>query len=95
MDSKASAYLFGDEYRIYFNSAKQKYYFAIPVLEDETEENLKKRAESFFSENRNDVAVAKCIRCSKWHVVEGQFCERCKEAMLTLSETNTYLEVET
>lgn len=82
LDTKASAYLYGDVYRICYANSKQRYYFEIPGLEYTTEE-LIKSADEHFQANRQSLDVAKCIRCSKWHVTSGQFCDRCKVAIET------------
>ena len=92
LDVKASAYEFVDVYRICFNSQKQKYYFEIPSENIYFLDDIKEAAELYFKENRSDIAVAKCIRCSKWNVLDGQFCPRCKQAIK--SPGNTEIEIE-
>ena len=89
--TKCSAYLFGEVYRVCFANNKQKYYFEIPAMEYTTEE-LIELAEQTFSANRQTLDVAKCVRCSKWHVISGQFCERCKVAMETYDTTSAGVE---
>lgn len=95
IDTKASAYLFGDEYRICFSNMKQKYYFSIAADPDYTEEMIRYVSEKVFTQERDSLEVAKCIRCSKWDVVSGQFCERCKEAIKNPSSSDMLLEIET
>ena len=80
VETKAVAYFYWDVYRICFTNQKQKYYFEIPYTEDM---NIQEEAEKYFISGRNLMSVAKCVRCSKWHVKKGQFCERCERAKNT------------
>lgn len=92
LDIKASAYEYGEVYRICFSNYSQIYYFEIPnnVL---IEEEIKQKVLDYFLENRNHLDIAKCPRCFKWHVKTGQFCERCKEAMKQTGNTELELEI--
>jgi hypothetical protein len=91
IEAKASAYLYDEVYRICFSHSKQKYYFEIPVDALWFTEDVIQTAELYFNEHRNELSVAKCIRCSKWHVLEGQFCPRCEGAK---NDGNTELDIE-
>lgn len=92
LDTKASAYPYEELYRICFSNQKQKYYFEITgdfYFKDE----IKEAAEKYFIEHRDELTVAKCIRCYKWDVIEGQFCPRCQEAIKLPG--NTEYDIET
>jgi hypothetical protein len=80
LDTKATAYLFDEVYRVCFANNRQIYYFESPAMEYKPEE-LIKVAEDHFNTNRQSLDVAKCVRCSKWHVIDGQFCNRCKDSI--------------
>lgn len=92
LETKAVAYPYEEVYRICFSNSKQKYYFEISgnfYFKSE----IKEAAEKYFNDHRNDLTVAKCIRCYKWNVVEGQFCPRCQEAIK--SSGNVEYDIET
>lgn len=93
LDTKASAYLVEDVYRICFSNSKQKYYFEIPSQEF-LKEDLIVASETFFAENRHNLEVAKCVRCGKWHVVTGQFCERCKVSVASSDNNGTEFDID-
>ena len=93
LNIKASAYEYGEVYRICFSNYSQIYYFEIPNDTFLTEESIKQHSLDYFTENRNHLDIAKCPRCFKWHVKEGQFCERCKEAMKQKGNTELELEI--
>jgi hypothetical protein len=96
LDTKATAYLFDKVYRVCFANNRQIYYFEIPAMEYKSEE-LIKAAEDHFNTNRQSLDVAKCIRCGKWHVIDGQFCNRCKDSIKSYDTSQvsvTELEVQ-
>jgi len=92
IEAKASAYLYDEVYRICFSHSKQKYYFEIPIDNISFTDEVKEKSEQYFNEHRSEVSVAKCVRCSKWAVLEGQFCPRCEGAK---NDGNTELDIET
>ena len=92
LNIRASAYEYGEVYRICFSNYSQIYYFEIPN-NTLTEEEIKQAALTYFTENRNRLDIAKCPRCFKWHVITGQFCERCKNSMKQIGNTELELEI--
>ena len=98
LDTKASWYFYDDVIRFCFANRKQKYYFDYPrQLVEEVivnNETLKVFAVKLFSEVRPTCDVAKCVRCSKWAVVSGHFCERCKTANESNIPGSIELEIE-
>lgn len=93
LNIKASAYFYEDRYRICFKNYSQVYYFEIPCDTIYLKDDIKQQAEQYFMEHRNELDVAKCPRCFKWHVKTGQFCERCKEALKTTGNIELDLEL--
>jgi hypothetical protein len=93
LDIKASAYEYGDVYRVCFSNYSQIYYFEIINEEGLSEDSIKQKCLEYFTEHRNSLDIAKCPRCFKWHVRTGQFCERCKEAMKQMGNIELELEI--
>ncbi len=98
LDTKASWYFFDDVIRFCFANRKQRYYFDYPrqLVEEMIVSDglLKELAIKIFDEVRSSCDVAKCVRCSKWTVVSGQFCERCKQANESNVPGSVELEIE-
>lgn len=89
--ARVGIYPFGDLNSICIRVPKQKYYFRI---EDEpNEENILKFFNEFKDNPHGYIHTGKCIRCSKWNVVDGVYCNRCKEAMNS-NTGNTELDVQ-
>ena len=98
LETEASLYAYENVYRVCFKNTKQVYYFEIPTDPKDTASSLKELALAYFSANRNILDVAKCVRCNKWDVQKGQFCERCNKAIAEVDlETTplTILDIET
>lgn len=94
VEFSCSVYLYEEQYRCCMACSKQKYYFEIPVSSIHLFTTLTAFEEifnKFFNENRQDCQIAKCLRCSKWHVREGIFCPRCLIANRYTS--NTVLDI--
>ena len=97
LETKASLYEYGDMYRVCFKNSKQAYYFEFPMSPNDIPMMLEIEALKYFNENRNSLDIGRCVRCSKWHVISGQLCERCKKACegIDLETTNlVVLEIE-
>ena len=71
------AYQWESGWRIMATLPKQKIYYELKDLA-EIDEAV---AVKYFVANRLELDHAKCIRCSKWHVVTGMFCERCRNVI--------------
>ena len=98
IETKASLYLYEDKYRVCFKNNKQIYYFELQADTTDNEQYLKTLSELYFNTNRNELDIVKCIRCFKWNVVSGQFCERCKKAIASdpiETSKNIILDIET
>lgn len=89
-----SVYEYGDIYRACYKNRKQIYYFQVDKTDVEQAEHLKPVIENYFTTHRQSLDVAKCVRCSKWNVTSGQFCERCKTAIKNPPPDSIELDVE-
>ena len=96
LDTKVSLYPYEDTYRLCFSNRKQRYYFEVlqSDYDDVPQEILPKVLNHYFDRIRHTCDVAKCVRCSKWDVVHGQFCNRCNEAMKSPALGSVELDVE-
>ena len=93
LDTIASLYSYEDVYRVCFKNTKQIYYFEFPIYSSDTADKIKEVALQYFSANRHLLDVAKCVRCSKWNVLDGQLCDRCKTATANTDFNNTTLPI--
>lgn len=94
LNTEATAYFWShsetDEdiliYRVHFKNYKQGYYFEVPVLVSEVSK-LETICNDWFSNNRDiNVTVAKCLRCGKWDTKSNCYCERCSNAIASMTE---------
>ena len=94
LDTDISVYKYEDKCRVCFSNTKQKYYFEAEWIEGINEECLKSVIIEHFNKHRHEFEVARCIRCGKWNVIDGQFCERCNKAMIDIPNGSVEFDME-